>query len=57
MDHVIQMKITLGSEYLKYIKALSEEEKQVISDFLDIMVATINKKIEKKKYNIKISEI
>ena len=44
MKHVIKLKSSLSSEYLNYIKTLSDEKKQAISDFLDIMVATINKK-------------
>ncbi|MFX0071118.1 MAG: MarR family winged helix-turn-helix transcriptional regulator [Candidatus Hermodarchaeota archaeon] len=43
IKHIINMKMNLGSEYLNFIKKLSEKEKQAISDFLDKMVTILYK--------------
>ena len=43
MKHVIEVKKTLGLEYLDYIKTLSEDQKELISNFLDIMVSVMDK--------------
>ena len=43
LKYVIKSKKILESEYLNYIKTLSEDNKKAISDFLDIMVTIMNK--------------
>lgn len=43
IKYVIKSKNILESEYLNYIKTLSEDNKKAISDFLDIMVTIMNK--------------
>ena len=43
IKHVINKKTILGSEYMDFIKKLSEKEKQFISDFLDKMVTIVDK--------------
>ena len=43
MEHVIKIKGTLGLGYFAYIKTLSEEQKELISNFLDIMVSVMDK--------------
>lgn len=43
MKHVIKVKGTLSFKYLDYIKTLSEEQKETISNFLDIMISVMDK--------------
>ncbi len=38
MKHVIQMRNSLVSKYLNYIKTLDDPEKLIISEFLDLMI-------------------
>jgi DNA-binding MarR family transcriptional regulator len=50
IKHVINTKMNLGSEYLNFVKKLSEKEKQAISDFLDKMVAIVDKHHKSQKF-------
>lgn len=43
MEHVIEFRNSLETEYLNYIETKSDEEKQTISDFLDKLVSTMIK--------------
>ncbi|HEC39053.1 hypothetical protein LCGC14_0515560 [marine sediment metagenome] len=43
MEHVIKVKKTLGLEYFVYVKTLSEDQKELISNFLDVMVTVMDK--------------
>jgi len=39
MEHVIEFRNSLETEFLNYLETKSDEEKQIISDFLDILVS------------------
>jgi len=39
MEHVIEFRNSLETEYLNYLETKSDEEKQIISDFLDALVS------------------
>lgn len=43
MEHVITVKGTLVSKYFNYIKTLSEEQKETISNLLDFMIFEMEK--------------
>ena len=42
MQHIIEMRNSLISKYLNYISVLDENDKQVISEFLDLLTGIIN---------------
>lgn len=39
MEHVIEFRNSLETEFLNYLETKSDEEKQIISDFLDTLVS------------------
>ncbi|UCC20964.1 MAG: MarR family transcriptional regulator [Promethearchaeota archaeon] len=45
MDHVIEFRGLLETEFLSYLKTKTSGEKQLISDFLDTLVSIMYKKI------------
>ncbi|MFW9971740.1 MAG: MarR family winged helix-turn-helix transcriptional regulator [Candidatus Odinarchaeota archaeon] len=44
MQHIIEMRNSLISKYLNYVNLLNENDKQVISKFLDLLTGIINKR-------------
>ncbi len=42
MKHVLQIKAALERQFMDYLATLSEKEKELISDFIDRMLAVMD---------------